>query len=56
MINDELKQKQIFKLIHHYRPGKFSLYGLIKKALRKLDWKALKRKTVVPLLGIIISW
>ena len=35
---------------------KCSLSGLIKKALRKLDWKALKRKTVVPLLGIIICW
>jgi len=36
--------------------GEISLSGLIKKALRKLDWKALKRKTVVPLLGIIICW
>ena len=35
---------------------KFSLYGLIKKALRKLDWKALKRKTDAAMFGFIVSW
>jgi len=30
-------------------------FGLIKRALRKSGWKALKRKTDDPWLGIILS-
>ena len=40
-----------------HEPGrrKNSFFGLIKRPLRKSDWKAL-RKTDDPWLGIIVSW